>query len=51
MQHDYVIHGFGQVKGTKTLETKEQYLQLVNTTWSLPKLVKIYQDAYEGMIL
>ena len=46
---DYVMHGFGGTKGTETLETKEQYLALINTTWELAKLVKIYQDAYDIM--
>ena len=30
--------------------TKEQYLELINTTWELGKLVKIYQDAYDIMV-
>lgn len=46
---DYVMYGFGGTKGTETLETKEQYLTLINTTWELAKLVKIYQDAYDIM--
>ena len=46
---DYVQYGFGGTKGETTLQTKEQYLELINTTWELGKLVKIYQDAYEIM--
>ena len=46
---DYVLYGFGGTKGDTTLQTKEQYLELINTTWELGKLVKIYQDAYEIM--
>jgi putative aldouronate transport system substrate-binding protein len=46
---DYVMYGFGGTKGAETLETKEQYLALINTTWQLAKLVKIYQDAYDIM--
>lgn len=48
--NDYVIYGFGAIKGTTTLETKAQYLEKVNTTWTLPQLVKLYQDAYTAMV-
>ena len=46
---DYVMYGFGGKKGDTNLHTKEQYLELINTTWELAKLVKIYQDAYDIM--
>ena len=46
---DYVMYGFGGKKGETNLHTKEQYLELINNTWQLAKLVKIYQDAYDIM--
>ena len=46
---NYFMYGFGGKKGDVTLETIEQYLKMVNETWKLPQLVKIYQDAYDYM--
>lgn len=47
---DYVMYGFGGTKGEAKLETKAQYLEMINTTWKLSDLVLIYNDAYELMI-
>lgn len=49
MWDNYVMYGFGGSTGSETLKTTAQYLELVNTTWELPRLVRIYQDAYEAM--
>ena len=42
------MNGFGSVD-PETL-TKENYLKLINETYSLEVLVKIYQDAYDYMV-
>ena len=44
------MYGFGGTKGEAKLETKAQYLEMINTTWKLSDLVLIYNDAYELMI-
>ena len=48
MWDKYIMNGFGSVEA-ETL-TKENYLKLINETYSLEVLVKIYQDAYDFMI-
>ncbi|MGM9858744.1 MAG: hypothetical protein ACI311_05825 [Bacilli bacterium] len=48
MWDKYVMNGFGSVD-PETL-TQEQYLKLINETYSLEVLVKIYQDAYDYMV-
>lgn len=45
----YVMYGFGGTYGSETLQSKEGYLTMVNTTWDLTRFVKIYQDSYDLM--
>ena len=49
MWDDYVLYGFGGTNNGEPVESRAQYLELVNSTWQLAKLVKIYQDAYDIM--
>ena len=51
MWDNYVMYGFGGTTSADVnLETKEEYLALINTTYKLTDVVKIYNDAYEIMI-
>ena len=45
------MYGFGGTTAANAkLETKEEYLALINTTYKLTDVVKIYNDAYEIMV-
>lgn len=50
MWDNYVMYGFGGTAQTGKLETAEEYLALINTTYKLTDVVKIYNDAYKIMI-
>ena len=51
MWDNYVMYGFGGTTAANAkLETKEEYLALINTTYKLTDVVKIYNDAYEIMV-
>ena len=52
MWDNYVMYGFGGTTAADVkLETKEEYLALINTTYKLTDVVKIYNDAYQLMII
>jgi putative aldouronate transport system substrate-binding protein len=48
--NNYVIYGFGGKKGDTTLETKDEYLEMVKN-WGVASLETIYNDAYYLMTL